>query len=77
MNYGNYTYNKITIFVCFINFVRTFRFSIVQIYFGIVGVFCVMNRYFKCVYRIRCIFLYIGRDFEGIFIDCLEKCPEV
>ena len=28
--------------------------------FGVVGVFCVTNCYYKCVYRILCIFLYIG-----------------
>ena len=31
----------------------------VEMYLCIVGVFCIINYYFKCVYRIRCRFLYI------------------
>ena len=44
----------------------------------IVGVFCVINCYFKSVYRIRCRFLYIWSYFKNkYFFTFLENVPEV
>ena len=59
-------------------------FAIFEIYFGIVGVLCIINCYFKCVYGIRCVFLYIWRYFEdmrehflGIVRKMFQKCEQV
>ena len=48
-----------------------------EMYFRVVGVFCIINWFFKCVYRIRCIFLYIWRYFKDIFEHVLKNVPEV
>ena len=42
------------------------------------GVFCIVDYYFECVYRIRCIFLFIGTYLQDIFwyfSHLLNKCP--
>ena len=51
MNYGTLIYNaiKIELFE---------KHGLLEMYFCILGVFCIMNCYFECVYRIRCRFLY-------------------
>ena len=43
-------------------------------YFGVVGVFCIENCYFECVYRARRICLYIATNFKHIklFINYWE-----
>ena len=45
------------------------------------GVFCIINCYFECVYRIRCIFPYIGTYLKYIFLRFFElvwkDVPEV
>ena len=43
-------------------FFRKFR-----MYFGIVGLFCTINRYFAYRIRILCIFLYMGTYFKDMF----------
>ena len=55
MNYGNYTYYKInkTFFYIFSIFFELF--PNVRVYFGILGVFCTINRYFEYRIRILCI----------------------
>ena len=53
MTYGNLVYNNIYIYYLFEVF-PDFRKFEVQV--GILGVFCITNCYFECVYRGRCIF---------------------
>ena len=48
-----------------------------EMYLCVVGVFCIINYYFECRIRIRWFFLYMRRDFKGIFRHCLENVPEV
>ena len=67
--YENYKFYKIW-FVQFIyitkkngNFRKYHKF---RIYFGIVGVFCIINRCFEYRIRILCIFLYTGTNFKDI-----------
>ena len=43
-----------------------------EMYVNIFGVFCIINRYFKCVYRVLCRFQYIWRYVVFLFF---EKCP--
>ena len=49
--------------------------------FGIVGVFCIINRYFEYRIRILCIFLYMGTYFKFVFDICpsssSSSCPVV
>ena len=52
----------------------------VQMHFGIFGVFCIINCFFGCDYRIRCHFLYIEaylKDILGDVLRCWENVPEV
>ena len=56
---------------CFIYF----YFLMCLMYFCIVGVFSIIHCYFESVYRIRCICLYIWRDFKDMFRHFLKKCP--
>ena len=48
---------------------------IFEIHCCIVDVFCKINCYCKCVYRIRCLFLYIWRYFKDMFYTSLKKWP--
>ena len=45
--------------------------------FGCVSVFCIIICCFKCVYRIRCIFLYICIYVEDVFDIVWKSVPEV
>ena len=73
MNYVIYPYYiifKIDLFDIFrICFDRTFRKQkmCIEMYFGILGVFCTINYYFEYRIRIMCIFLYMGTYFKDIF----------
>ena len=64
MNYGTYIYTTIRnvfgIFRLVSNIFDVFEnlFS-GGMYFGVIGVRCIINGYFEYVYRIMCIFLYI------------------
>ena len=62
-----YIYYKIK----FIHFLRFFEkikcFQTFRKYFGIVGLFCTINRYFEYRIRILCIFLYMGTWCKDIF----------
>ena len=76
MNYGSLIYNKIRIWT--LSLVFSFRKSwLVEICVRIVGVFCIINCSFRCDYRIRCHFLYIGRYVKGVFRNVSENVPEV
>ena len=68
MSYGNYTKYKIKMCLCF-RF-RFFERSKNRVSFGIVGVFCIIDRYFEYRIRILCIFLYMGTYFKCIFEHC-------
>ena len=53
-------------------------FSTFRKYFGIFGIFCIINRYFEYRIRIRCIWLYLGTWFKicfYVFWDLFKKCP--
>ena len=50
---------------------------VVRMYFGIYGVFCIINCYFEYGIRILCIFLYIGRYFKDLFEHFFKHVPEV
>ena len=43
--------------------------------FCIVGMFCIINWYFECVYRILCCFLYIWTHFKDEFLHFVGQCP--
>ena len=58
-------------------FVAFKRFQNVEMYLGIFGVLCIINCDFECVYRIRCLFLYIGTYLKYIFLRFSKNVPEV
>ena len=53
MNYGKLIYNKKGLDCLFFFY---FENRGVEMYFRVVGALCIRNCYFKCVYRIRCLF---------------------
>ena len=87
MKYRIYIYSKIEslkLLIFIFRFFDAFIFYILLEYFGflgmhfdVFGVICIINCYVECVYRILCIFLYIGtyfRDSFRYFSTFWEKC---
>ena len=76
MNYASYINNEIFIyFYLSVIFEMFENIGISEMNFGVVGVLCTINCYFEYVYRIRCIFLYIGTCFRYLFENLFSKCP--
>ena len=68
MNYVIYAYYIFRLFVFFSSkstFLEQTR--MLEIYFGVLGVFCTINCYFEYRIWILCIYLYMGTYFEVFF----------
>ena len=52
------------------------HFSKFRKYFDIVGIFCIINRYFEYRIRIRCIWLYMGTWFKIVFWQLFKTNPK-
>ena len=82
MNYGNLMHNTIKSgFVLFLVFVVSkmfvfFCWMCLKCMFVLLVCFCITNCYFKCVYRIRCLFLYIWRYFKDSVLTLFWKMSQ-
>ena len=66
MNYGFLIFNKKRC-VFFMFFEKIENVGFVGMCFGVLECFCIINCDLGCVYRIRCIFLYVERYFKDMF----------
>ena len=81
MNYAIYIYYKIKNLICLKMLDCLHVFPMFRKYFGILGLFCAINRYFEYRIRFLCIFLYMGTWCKDIFLHFstpkIEFFPEV